>query len=272
MTTLWRTFLTLALGSTLSFSAFAADFGAIKGLWDFIATEQNIQIPNPNPPPVNLLVPVPGLGSQGASTLTSDEDFAPHRPGRELLATAARSICTSNPDGSFDWVFKDRRVFYSTDGDELATFEFPTISLTGLPGQCINVVSPPLTNRSSSTFAEYQGTRVYVYSRAFYPPTIPGQGVWYIGVFSLDGTLLWDKEFRPLTQPEEGKVWNIVVGRSAVGNLLERGKRRDVIRLMRQSFNLPERVFYIRYTFFDLLNGDVIKDETFAVKQAELDN
>jgi hypothetical protein len=273
MTTLWRTFLTLALGGTLSFPTFAADSGAIKGLWDFIVTEQPLQIAVPGPPPTIIsVISVPGLGSQGASTLTSDEDFAPNEPGNEVIAFAARNVCM-NVTGGFNWTFKEQRKFFSTDGEELATFEIPTISLNGIDGLCINDRTAPLTNRSSSAFAEDRGTRVYVYTRAFYPPSFPPSGVWYIGVFDLDGTLLWDKAFRPYPNPPDPDdlLWNIVPSRSAVGPLLSHGKSKDVIRIYRtRFFPSPERVLVNRYTYLDLLTGDVIKDVTYTVREPDL--
>lgn len=280
MTTLWRTILTLALGSTLSFSIFAADSGAIKGLWDFTINEQSIQVPVPTPTPVPVfsLVPVPGLGSQGASTLTSDEDFAPNRAGNELITFATRSECTPFPVPTlppnepylFSWRFKDLRIFVSTEGDELARFDVPTISLENVPGTCLDQFRAPLTNRSSSAFARDNGERVYVYTRAFYPPMVPLAGVWYIGVFGLDGTLLWDRTFRPLDQNSDDYLWNIVPSRSAVGPLLSQGKNKDVIRIFRTKF-IPPPVSALmnRYTFFDL-NGKLIKDVTYTVDQPDL--
>ena len=274
MTTLWRTFLTLALGGTLSFPTFAADSGAIKGLWDFTTNEQPIQVPVPTPTPVPVfsLVPVPGLGSQGASTLTSDEDFAPDRAGNELITFATRSECTpfpvpALPPGEpyfFSWKFRDLRIFVSTEGDELARFDVPTISLENVPGTCVDQFRAPLTNRSSSAFARYNGERVYVYTRAFYPPMIPLAGVWYLGVFGLDGTLLWDRTFRPLAdQNSDDFLWNIVPARSAVGPLLNQGKSKDVIRIFRTKFD--QGAVMNRYTFLDLLKGDVIKDDSYPV-------
>jgi len=53
----------------------------------------------------------------------------------------------------------------------------------------------PVQIRTSSTFAEDRGTRVYVNRRALYVPTgIPGStGTWHISVFALDGTLRWSQ-------------------------------------------------------------------------------
>jgi hypothetical protein len=129
----------------------------------------------------------------------------------------------------------------------------------------VNASTPPLTNRSSSSFAEDKGTRVYVYTRAFYPPLTPGAGVWHISVFRLDGTRLWTKELRPLTEPEDGIVWNVIAPRSAVGALLDNGARNDVIRVARTGFDPQQQAVTFRYTFFDLLTGDQIADERFTV-------
>lgn len=266
----WKTASIYLIGSSLSLTCFAADFGAIKGLWDFTSpSEPPIQVTIPGTPPTTVLVPVPNLGPQGASTLTSDEDLAPNRQGHELLAVGTRNQCINTSESTFNWQSRETRKFYSTRGDELATFEMPTISLSGLTGQCVNLSTPPLTNRSSSSFAADKGTRVYVYSRAFYPPPSPLQspalGVWHISVFRVDGSWLWTKEFRPASEPEDGIVWNISVPRSAVGPLLDNGARTDVIRVARTGFDPVQLKLIFRYTFYDLLTGLQIADERFSV-------
>ena len=109
--------------------------------------------------------------------------------------------------------------------------------------------------------------RVYVYTRAFYDPnTLPPIGVWHISVFRLDGSLLWRRDIYPSPSGvPEGKQadpddfgWSIVVGRSAVGDLLGHGKRNDVIRVARTRFFAGAR--WTRYSFLDLLTGELIKD------------
>lgn len=275
MTNIRRTLLALALGSTLSLPTLAADSGAIKGLWDFTVNEQPIQVPNPSMPGATSYIPVPGIGSQGSSTLTFDEDFAPNRAGNEPITFAVSSSCTqtSTTPPSFSFTYRDRRIFRSTEGEELAMFDVPAISLAGIAGERypppIPGASPtmaPPTNRSSSGFATDRRTRLYVYTRALYPPTSSLASVWYLGVFGLDGTLLWDRTFRPLAAPaSDDYLWNIVPARSAVGPLLSQGKNKDVIRIFRTKFDPTQGAVMNRYTFLELLTGVEIMDKAYPV-------
>jgi hypothetical protein len=238
--------ITAVLGGMLPFAAAATEFGQIKGLWDFISIEQ-ILVLNPQTNPVSA-------GPQGSSTLTSDEDFAPHRPGRELSTFATRiDPCPppTPPGGPPKLRFTERRTFLSTNGDELATFDVPPIELDGY---CFG----QLTNRGSTAFAEDKGARVYVYTRAFYVPNSL-TGVWHISVFQLDGTRLWSKEFRPHVSGTDDYQWSILPPRSAVGNLLHHGTRTDVIRVLRTKFVAPGTIEN-RYTFYDLLTGAQFRD------------
>jgi len=251
MTQLWKRVLVLAVGGMVSFGALGAEFGTIKGLWDFTGNEP-----------------------QGASSLTSDEDFAPELPGRELLVFSSSASCQDDPAGPI-WKFKERRTFYSTDGDELATFETPTITLQSRNFEfvCVNGTAVTLTSRSSTAFAEDKGTRVYVYSRAFYPPANPLGGVWHISVFRLDGTLLWSLDIRPSdpSAPPVDRNWNIITARSAVGNLLDHGKRNDVIRIAMTYFNPSTGERRVKYRFLDLLTGGLAKLVVKSPEAPELD-
>jgi hypothetical protein len=218
------------------------------GLWDFVVTETGA-----------------GTGSSGSSTLISPEDFDRSRPGLEMTAQAASTACQPGPPSIFK--FKDIRTYLSTDGVALTTFEVPQINAE------VPFCPTTIQNRTSAGFFENRGVRVYVYTRALYPPsaTLGSTGTWHISVYDLSGTLRWSREFRPAggagSDPDD-LGWFIQVGRSAVGDLLYRGARRDVIRVWRQSSS-PAAV-QNRYTFLDLLTGQVVRDIVYEVTRPTL--
>lgn len=230
--------LTAAIGLAFSMVANAADFSGVMGLWDFVLSETTV-----------------GSGPQATGTLLSPEDFDPSRPGLELLAVASASGCANAT--TFRW--KETRQFLSTDGIPLVTFDLPQINATVL--SCPGAVQ----NRSGSAFAESGGTRVYVHTRALYAPgpALGSTGTWQITVFNVDGTLLWSRDFRPAGGGDPDDTgWNIQPGRSAVGGLLHRGARRDVIRIYRLKLSDPgcPAGALNRYTFLDLLSGQPVRD------------
>jgi hypothetical protein len=83
-----------------------------------------------------------------------------------------------------------------------------------------------------------------------------------MSVFNVDGTLRWSRDFRPAGGGDPDDTgWTILTGRSAVGGLLHRGARRDVIRIYRQKSSDPTCAGMLnRYTFFDLLSGEPFRD------------
>lgn len=150
-------------------------------------------------------------------------------------------------------------VSYAADRDRWA-------ASTGFAGElAADLATPRMQNRSSTALAESGRARVYVYTRALYAPgaALGTTGTWHISVFNVDGSLLWSRDFRPAGGGDPDDTgWTILTGRSAVGGLLHRGARRDVVRIYRQRALDPSCSggWLNRYTFLDLLSGLPVRD------------
>ena len=200
------------------------------------------------------------------------QDIAPRIPGLELLAIAGASQCRvlsqPNEPAMVQSVYRDRRQWLTTDGVPLpVTVETPLLATTPGTYSC-NVV-----NRVSTATPVARGTRVYLYSRALVATTqgVPDYSVWHISVYNLDGTLRWTREYRPGGGPDanaDDVNWFVVPSLSVVGDVLGFGDEDDVIRIYRQQ--LGPTYFENRYTFLDVLTGNVIKDIRHTVERPVL--